>query len=111
VDRGAIPGALRYALSMLRSLRRLNSPASSSRSPFSSRGGRSRAFLLGALLTAGSGCGQDVLVARWTLLSDAPDAAQEDEPEGATEGADAGVNHQSIAAARARERARRENNH
>jgi hypothetical protein len=60
------------------------------------------AFLLAALLAAGLGCGQDVLVARWTLLSETPDAAPSDE----LEGPDAGVNEQSLHAQRARERAR-----
>jgi hypothetical protein len=65
-------------------------------------GARSRAFLLGALLASGLACGQDVLVARWTLLSETRDASPNDDPGGP----DAGVNEESLHAQRARERAR-----
>jgi hypothetical protein len=110
-DRCVPSSALRYALPMFRPFRAA-CPRGVSRSdrrasirrrgaPCSSGAVRGRAFLLGALLLSAWGCGQDVLVARWTLLSDAPDAS----PGGDTD-ADAGLNQQSIHAQRARDRAR-----
>jgi hypothetical protein len=113
-DRRVPVSALRYALLMFRSFRTARPPSEertatrsepriAARCPRRACGSvRGRAFLLSALLMPALGCGQDVLVARWTLLSDAPDASPIDDPDGA----DTGSNQQSIHAQRARDRAR-----